>query len=116
MGWLSEAILLTLYISFAKTLDGATDDLITLMVSCQSVSQIVGILCSSFLADKYGFDRLSIITSTVLLSGVVIQASSFSSSLFIVGTTLKGLAMDDIDVLSTGFFGIYLYYLGKDTL
>jgi len=105
LGWLTEGMLLTLYILFAKTLHGSTADLITLMVATQSVSQIAGILSSFFLADKYGFDRLSIVTSTVLLCGVVIQASSMSIWPFIVGTALKGLTMDDIDVLSTGFFG-----------
>ena len=110
VGWISEAIMLTLYISFAKTFDDTTDNDITMMVACQSVGQIIGILCSAFFADKYGFDRLCVITSTVLLLSVIIQTSTISISIFIVGTFLKGLAMDDIEVLSNGFYGKLLPY------
>ena len=110
VGWLAEAMILTLYISFAKTFADANNADITIMITCQSIGQIIGILSSSYAADKYGFDTLTIVTSTMLLISVIIQSLSFSISPFIIGIFLKGLAMDDIEVLSCGFYGKLLPY------
>eukprot|EP01084_Bolivina_argentea_P210677 358498_1 len=107
IGCISETMMLTTYILFAETMNN-TSSVISLMVFLQSIGQIIGILITSYFSDKFGFDTLSIFTSTTLLIAVIVQSTSYNIIQFIFAVFLKGLVMDDIEILALGFFGTLL--------
>eukprot|EP01084_Bolivina_argentea_P101167 181430_1 len=110
IGFFSESMMLVTWILFAKSMHDSTDNIITLLVFLQSILQIVGILFTSYLSDKYGFDKITIYTSTILLVSAFLHSVSYSIIILGIGVALKALVMDDIEVLSLGFFGKLLPY------
>eukprot|EP01083_Nonionella_stella_P090861 253933_1 len=105
IGFFGESMMLSTWILFAQTMDGCTYESIAVLVFLQSILQIVGVLFSSFLADKYSFDTITIFTSTLLLISVLVHSVSFSIVTLGIGVCLKAFVMDDIEVLSLGFIG-----------
>eukprot|EP01084_Bolivina_argentea_P306020 528728_1 len=110
IGFFSESMMLTTWILFAKTLNDCSDESITVLVFLQSILQVVGILVTSSLSDVYGFDIITIFTATLLLISAFLHSISYSVITLGIGIAIKGLVMDDIEVLSLGFIAKLLPY------
>ena len=110
IGAISDSMIFILSVAFAYTLPGSSSNMITLMVFLQSLAQIIGISLSAYLSDIIGFDKSSIITSTILLISQIIQSTSFNITQFIIGNTLLGFAKNDIEIFSIGWIGKLLPY------
>eukprot|EP01084_Bolivina_argentea_P038478 71143_1 len=84
--------------------------IIVFLATANNISIIIGTLIGSFLSDKYGFGKLSLITCVITLIGCALKCFYVNIALFIIGFLLESMVEEDIEIFSHAFAGRYLPY------
>eukprot|EP01084_Bolivina_argentea_P239448 402485_1 len=116
LGFWSDSMTIIIWILYVRSIvptnftNSDSTLLISILSASQQISQIIGILISSYLSDRYGFDTLSVITSILLCIAFGCKAFVTNLLLFIFGFMLQGFLRDDIEIFTLGFLGKMLPY------
>lgn len=119
-GVIQVQILASMWILLAKSLTGYSLSSIGIIIIVQQIARICALLASSYICDRFGFDRCILATSTIVVIAMVIACTSYSILQLAIAIILEAIAGFEVEVICTAFVvkilpmkysAIYLGYL-----
>eukprot|EP01084_Bolivina_argentea_P212675 361459_1 len=98
-GDLQLSLVIGIWILFAQTLHGYNGTIIAFVVLLQQILKLIMILFTSYLCDKYGFDKTVIATSSCIVVSTFLFSISMNIYLIIFAVIIESMAGHEVEVI-----------------